>query len=96
MTPKSPLYLRRMNNQSLSKSFTRKKAGFLFEILDRLREEMQINEYIFIAGEDVAIHGGTYNVSKGLLKEFGEKGLKIPLSQRPLLLGWVLEQPLQV
>ncbi len=49
---------------------------------EALREEMQRDEKVFIIGEDVAIHGGTYNVSKGLLKEFGEKRVKdTPISE---------------
>src|SRR6476660_7901005 len=37
-----------------------------------LREEMQRDERIFLMGEEVAVYQGAFNVSKGLLQEFGE------------------------
>jgi pyruvate/2-oxoglutarate/acetoin dehydrogenase E1 component len=53
---------------------------------EALREEMQINEQVFIIGEDVGIHGGTYGVSKGLLKEFGGKRVKdTPISETAIV-----------
>lgn len=53
---------------------------------EALREEMQEDKRVFIAGEDVAIHGGTYNVSKGLLKKFGEKRAKdTPISEAAIV-----------
>ncbi|MBN2590858.1 MAG: glycosyltransferase [Sedimentisphaerales bacterium] len=41
---KEPLYLRRMNSQSLSKSYSRKKAENLFEILERYTKTFEYNE----------------------------------------------------
>ncbi|MEE9191738.1 MAG: alpha-ketoacid dehydrogenase subunit beta [Candidatus Aerophobetes bacterium] len=53
---------------------------------EALREEMQGEERVFIIGEDIAIHGGTYNVSKGLLREFGEKRVKdTPISEAAIV-----------
>lgn len=53
---------------------------------EALREEMQRDEKVFIIGEDVAIHGGTYNVSQGLLKKFGEKRVKdTPISEAAIV-----------
>src|SRR5207302_1721465 len=37
-----------------------------------LREEMQRDDRVFLKGENVAVYQGAYNVSKGLLQEFGE------------------------
>lgn len=38
-----------------------------------LREEMQRDERVFLMGEEVGFYEGAFKVSKGLLKEFGEK-----------------------
>ena len=38
-----------------------------------LREEMLRNDDVFVMGEDIAIFEGSYKVTAGLLKEFGEK-----------------------
>lgn len=53
---------------------------------EALKEEMRRDERIFMIGEDVAIHGGTYGVSKGLLEEFGEKRAKdTPISEAAIV-----------
>jgi pyruvate/2-oxoglutarate/acetoin dehydrogenase E1 component len=36
-----------------------------------LREEMRRDEQVFIMGEDIALHGGIFRVTKDLLDEFG-------------------------
>lgn len=38
-----------------------------------IKEEMQNDPDVFIMGEEVAEYDGAYKVTKGLLKEFGEK-----------------------
>lgn len=38
-----------------------------------LREEMLRNPEVFLMGEDIAVFEGSYKVTAGLLKEFGEK-----------------------
>src|SRR3989344_253225 len=38
-----------------------------------LREKMLNDDRVFIIGEDIGILGGRYNVTRGLLKEFGPK-----------------------
>ncbi|MFW5877995.1 MAG: alpha-ketoacid dehydrogenase subunit beta, partial [bacterium] len=49
---------------------------------EALREEMHRDSDVFIAGEDVGIWGGVYQVTAGLLDEFGEKRVKdTPLSE---------------
>jgi len=37
-----------------------------------LREEMALDDRVFLMGEEVAVYNGAYKVSKGLLEEFGE------------------------
>jgi len=38
---------------------------------EALREEMARDEKVFVVGEDIAQYGGTFNVTRGLLDEFG-------------------------
>jgi pyruvate dehydrogenase E1 component beta subunit len=37
-----------------------------------LKEEMQRDDRVFLRGEEVGVYQGAYNVSRGLLQEFGE------------------------
>lgn len=54
-------------------------AGALRETL---KEMMQSDDRIFIMGEDVGEYGGIYNVTRGLLNQFGEKRVfNTPLSE---------------
>lgn len=51
-----------------------------------LAEEMRKDEKIFVMGEDVAITGGVYKATKGLLEEFGPKRVRnTPLSELAIL-----------
>ena len=51
-----------------------------------LAEEMRKDEKIFVMGEDVAITGGVYKATKGLLDEFGPKRVRnTPLSELAIL-----------
>ena len=51
-----------------------------------LAEEMRKDEKIFVMGEDVAITGGVYKATKGLLDEFGPKRVRnTPLSELGIL-----------
>jgi pyruvate dehydrogenase E1 component beta subunit len=43
---------------------------------EALREEMQRDERVFLMGESIGAYGGSYNVTKGLLEEFGEKRVR--------------------
>jgi len=45
-------------------------------IREALREEMARDERVMILGEEVGVWGGSYAVTQGLLKEFGEKRVK--------------------
>lgn len=45
-------------------------SGALREALKRAMRE---NETVFVMGEDIGAYGGIYNVTRGLIKEFGER-----------------------
>ena len=45
-------------------------------ISDALREEMHIDENVFIMGEEVGVWGGTYAVTRGFYDEFGERRVR--------------------
>lgn len=49
---------------------------------EALRYEMARDERVFIMGEDVALFGGAYGVTRGLLQEFGENRVRdTPISE---------------
>lgn len=49
---------------------------------DALREEMRRDENVFLMGEDIAENGGIFQVTKGLLDEFGKKRVRnTPISE---------------
>lgn len=53
---------------------------------EALREEMARDEKVFLAGEDVGKPGGTFGVTKGLFKQFGEWRVKdTPLSEEAIV-----------
>ncbi|MDD3840008.1 MAG: alpha-ketoacid dehydrogenase subunit beta [Clostridia bacterium] len=43
---------------------------------EALREEMDRDPSVFILGEDVAIYGGAYGVTRGLLEDYGEERVR--------------------
>lgn len=43
---------------------------------EALRQEMQRDETVFCMGEDIAIYGGAYGVTQGLMEEFGEERIR--------------------
>ena len=45
-------------------------------ITDALREEMHLDENVFIMGEEVGVWGGTYAVTRGFYDEFGERRVR--------------------
>ena len=45
-------------------------------IRDALAEEMRRDERVFVMGEDVAIYGGAYSATQGLVEEFGESRVR--------------------
>lgn len=47
-----------------------------------MKEEMRINEDVFLMGEDVGIYGGAFGVSVGMIEEFGEERVRdTPISE---------------
>jgi len=59
-----------------------KKIMFREAISSALAEEMRRDEKVFVMGEDVAITGGVYKATRGLLDEFGPKRVRnTPLSE---------------
>ncbi len=49
---------------------------------EALREEMERDERVIVMGEDVAVLGGIYRVTKGLLERFGpERVIDTPISE---------------
>ena len=51
-------------------------------IREALREEMERDERVFVWGEDVAVYGGIYGATAGLLERFGpERVIDTPISE---------------
>ncbi|PID56433.1 alpha-ketoacid dehydrogenase subunit beta [candidate division KSB3 bacterium] len=47
-----------------------------------IRQEMEADERVFMLGEDIAVYGGAYKVSRGLLELFGERRIiDAPMSE---------------
>lgn len=64
-------------NQSDTETKTYREA-----VSEALWEEMKRDDRIFIMGEEVAVWGGTYAVTRGFLDEFGEKRVRdTPISE---------------
>jgi len=53
---------------------------------EALRQEMQRDPLIYVAGEDVGTYGGIFGVTAGLLDEFGEKRVKdTPITESAII-----------
>ena len=49
---------------------------------DAMREEMRRDERVIVLGCDVALRGNPFGVTRGILKEFGEKRvIDTPISE---------------
>jgi len=60
----------------------KREIVFAQAIITALAEEMRRDERVIVYGEDVAVYGGVYGATRGLLKEFGEKRvLDTPISE---------------
>ena len=63
-----------------------KKMMYREAVAAALAEEMRKDDKIFVMGEDVAITGGVYKATKGLLDEFGPQRVRnTPLSELAIL-----------
>jgi pyruvate/2-oxoglutarate/acetoin dehydrogenase E1 component len=55
---------------------------YLEAIREALREEMRRDPSVFLLGEDIGVHGGSFKVTKGLIDEFGPERIKdTPISE---------------
>jgi len=53
---------------------------------EALRHEMAQDRRVFIMGEDVALFGGAYGVTRGLLQDFGEDRVRdTPISEAAMV-----------
>src|SRR4029434_1947468 len=53
---------------------------------EALRSEMARDIRVFVMGEDVALFGGAYGVTRGLIQEFGDRRvLDTPISEAALV-----------
>lgn len=51
-------------------------------VRDAMSEEMRRDESVFLMGEDVGLYGGTFGISAGMLREFGEERVRdTPISE---------------
>ncbi len=63
-----------------------KRVMYREAIAAALAEEMRRDETVFVMGEDVAIVGGVYKATKGLLEEFGPQRVRnTPLSELAIM-----------
>ncbi len=59
-----------------------RKLQYYQAINEAMREEMARDENVFVIGEDVDIFGGVFNLTEGLVEEFGAKRVRgTPISE---------------
>ena len=57
---------------------------------EALRQNLQMDERIFIMGEDVGYYGGIQQVTAGLMEEFGEdRVMDTPISESAIVGGGI-------
>src|SRR5437660_2770627 len=62
------------------------QVTYLEAIKQGMREEMQRDESVYILGEDVAVYGGAFKVTAGLVDEFGPmRVIDTPLSEAAII-----------
>ena len=63
-----------------------KTINYTWAVNEAIKEEMERDETVFIAGEDVAKIGGPFGASRGLLEKFGPKRVKdTPISENTIV-----------
>lgn len=63
-----------------------KEVRYIRAITEALREEMARDDTVFVIGEDVALPGGSFSATRGLLEEFGAKRVKdTPISESAIV-----------
>ena len=59
-----------------------REIQFREAVAEAIREEMRLDDRIFLMGEEVAEYNGAYKASKGLFDEFGPKRIiDTPISE---------------
>jgi pyruvate dehydrogenase E1 component beta subunit len=59
-----------------------REVAYALAVRTALREEMLHDERVFLMGEDIAVYGGVYGATRGLLREFGPKRVRdTPISE---------------
>lgn len=65
-----------------------KNITFIQAITEGMVEEMRRDDRVFVMGEDVAIYGGVFKATKGMLDEFGpERVIDTPISEEFIVGG---------
>ena len=63
-----------------------REITYVQAINEALREEMERDENVILMGEDIAIFGGIFSVTKGLLEEFGPERVRdTPISENAII-----------
>ena len=63
-----------------------RKIGYVQAFNEAVRQEMQANEDVFCAGEDIGAFGGVFQSYAGLQKEFGERRVvDTPISEQAII-----------
>jgi pyruvate dehydrogenase E1 component beta subunit len=63
-----------------------KETRYIRAITEALREEMARDEKVVVIGEDVALPGGSFSATRGLLEEFGPQRIKdTPISESAII-----------
>lgn len=63
-----------------------RKLTYAGALNEALRQEMQRDPNIYVAGEDVGVYGGIFGVTAGLLQEFGEKRVRdTPITESAII-----------
>ena len=63
-----------------------KEVRYIRAITDALMEEMARDDKVFVIGEDVALPGGSFGATRGLLEAFGAKRVKdTPISESAIV-----------
>jgi pyruvate/2-oxoglutarate/acetoin dehydrogenase E1 component len=63
-----------------------KEIRYIRAITEALREEMARDPRVLVIGEDVAVPGGSFSATRGLLEEFGPKRVKdTPISESAIV-----------
>ena len=62
------------------------ETTYVEAIREGLWEEMARDDSVFVMGEDVAVYGGAFKITKGMLEEFGElRVVDTPLSESAIV-----------